>query len=214
MSSIYSKEIVDEFLKGWLEPCFETLEGVSSLGYHVVFERGTVVRIEFNSGSKVAEDEGTEWDGKMNAIDFPEHRIDVETIESIRKQLGFLAQALDEDLKEDPDLLRVTKKAIGILVGDGYPYPGGPPSDRNPFPLPVGDEEKQATLVVWPHRHPAIISFVSSSMAKDSAQAAAVAGEARRLDGFLFFPFAVIGPDLKVTEIALPTFEALKKENE
>lgn len=228
-----STRIVQEFLDAWLKPCHDACNEDSSLGYHVVFERGTILKVEFVCSGKPAEDEGTEWDGSVDKVDFPAHRIGTDTVIDISEQLTHLNKALDEDI-QDPTLLRVLKKAIGILIEDGYPYPGGEGSDRVPFPIPLSpsmkdenedddeddkddkDETKHNTacMVLWPHRHMAILSFVSSDFMKGSVErAVAIAGEARRLDGFMFFPFAVIGPDLTVTSISLPTFDSLQEQS-
>lgn len=214
-----STKLVQEFIDGFLKGCHDACGETSSLGYHVMFDRGTVLKIEFVCSGKPSNDEGTEWNGALDKVDFPTHRLKDGAMKDISEQLEWLGHALDKDI-QDKDILRVLKKAIGILISDGYPYPGGAPADRVPIPLPLpstdssddDDDGKTACLVMWPHRHMAILSFVSSDMMEGSVQkAVAVAGEARRLDGFMFFPFAVIGPDLKVTKISLPTFDALKE---
>lgn len=208
-----STKLVQEFLDGWLKACHDACDETSSLCYHVIFERGTVLKIEFVCSGKASEDDGMEWDGSLDDVDFPTHRLDKEGIAQLSQQLAWIGQALDKDLK-DPTMLRVVKKAIGILIKDGYPYPGGAPADRVPIPLPLSSSDQSACMVMWPYRHMAIFSFVSSDLMAGSVERAVkVAGEARRLDGFMFFPFAVIGPDLTVTKISLPTFTALKEAN-
>lgn len=181
-----------------MKECVQTVDEKSSLGYHVVFERGTIVRVEYQCSKDRDVDHGDEvWDGDVEKVDIPLHRIAEDGVDTIKTQLTQVRDALPKDI-DNPDILQVIQKAIGILVRDGYPYPGGPPADRHPIML------GECALVFWPHRHRAIFNFVSSSAARGNEErAVTLGGECRRLDGFLFFPYAVIGPDLTVTKIVV-----------
>lgn len=158
--------------------------------WHVIFRCGTVVRVV--SGEP-------EWGGYSSAApryEFPEHRVDEkDTVVDIMadNELVWNAQCS----LAPPPVGRAVRQAFAKLVGQGYPYPGGPPSDRSPIPSGVVDETVGMLWhVYWPNLDRAGRVFNLAFSMKGAAVAAMLGGELRRYDYMFPEVAAVLTPAL------------------
>jgi len=158
--------------------------------WHVIFRCGTVVRVV--SGEP-------EWGGYSSAApryEFPEHRVDEkDTVVDIMadNELVWNAQCS----LAPPPVGRAVRQAFAKLVGQGYPYPGGPPSDRSPIPSGVVDETVGMLWhVYWPNLDRAGRVFNLAFSKKGAAVAAMLGGELRRYDYMFPEVAAVLTPAL------------------
>lgn len=160
----------------------------------VLFECGTVVAVD-----------GTEkrfMEFAKENYHFPLHRIgyDLKRAKKIVKD----NQARWQRQKGSNDVAR----AYQVLMEDGYPLPGGPPSDRLLIPLwgegsPLAKKELAvgAWQALWPNRSRAIYNFVADT--GTAKEADAMLADLRRWDHMSPSAYAVVKSDGTVTRIRI-----------
>jgi hypothetical protein len=168
----------DQVLQRWLDH----LAIGPNTQWHVIFSMGTVCGLRLEGSSPFTGYTEGYWE------DWPMHRVQGR-FDDIRADITHTWELQRDQLPGNPGV--ALRAAYGVLVGDGYPYPGGGGSDRQSVQLPGG-----LWAVQWPARNPALFNI---ALADSANEAITLSGDLRRYDAMFPRVLAVISPQLQLT---------------
>ena len=127
---------------------------------------------------------------------FPEHR--PEDASTVSEILVDNARVWEAQRAFPEPAGKVVRQAYGALAAQGYPYPGGPDSNRTAAATGFETErEGELVLVFWPNLDPAqrVCNLAFARPGTDVGSAVAAAGTLRRYDYMFPEVAAVVMPD-------------------